>query len=124
LIDGRLFCARDVQALDRIVDVMNKDPRTGKKLGGGPPWNVMQLPLDASIAWAGSKADVGGLAVGADGLVALHRDSVEGVSAEGQSLWNIPLPSPPVRWGVALPAKQCVVTLSDGTVLCLAAAGL
>jgi len=29
-----------------------------------------------------------------------------------------------VRWGVALPAKQCVVTLSDGTVLCLAAAGL
>ncbi len=29
------------------------------------------------------------------------------------------LPAPPVRWGVALTGKQCVVTLADGHVVCL-----
>ena len=36
LVDGRLFCSRDPQALDRIVDLMNKDPKTGGKMGGAP----------------------------------------------------------------------------------------
>jgi len=120
LVDGRLFCSRDPEALDRIVDLMNKNPKTGKKLGGGPPWDVMQIPMDDSIVWASNTADVCGLAVGADGLVVLHQKSVEGVSADGRSLWTVPLPSPPVRWGVALTGKACVVTLSDGLVVCLA----
>lgn len=117
LVDGRLFCSRDPQALDRIVDLMNKNPKTGGKLGGGPPWDVMQVPVDDSILWAGNRADVCGLAVGADGLVVLHQKSVEGVSVDGRSLWTAQLPSPPVRWGVALTTKQCVVTLSDGLVV-------
>ena len=50
----------------------------------------------------------------------LHQDSVEGVSADGQSLWSVPLPAAPVRWGVALTGRECVVTLSDGQVVCLA----
>lgn len=121
LVDGRLFCARDVQALDRIVDLMNKDPKTGGKMGGGTvPWDVMQVPVDDSVLWAGKTANVCGLAVGADGLVVLHHDRVEGVSADGQSLWTVPLPVPPVRWGVALTGKHCTVTLSDGHVVCLA----
>ena len=100
---------------------MNKDPKTGGKMGGGTvPWDVMQVPLEASMLWAGKSADVCGLAVAADGLVVLHRDSVEGVSADGRSLWTVPLPVPPVRWGVALTGKNCVVTLSDGQVICLA----
>ena len=119
LVDGRLFCSRDPKALDAIVDLMNKNPKTGKKLGGGPPWNVMKIPLDDSILWASNAADVRGLAVGADGLVVLHQKSVEGVSADGRSLWTARLPAPPVRWGVALAGKQCVVTLSDGLVVCL-----
>jgi outer membrane protein assembly factor BamB len=120
LVDGRLFCARDPEALDRIVELMNTDPKTGEKLRGGPPRDVMQVPVDDSVLWASDAADVRGLAVGADGLVVLHAKRVEGLSAEGRSLWSVPLPAPPVRWGVALTRKHCVVTLSDGTVVCLA----
>jgi outer membrane protein assembly factor BamB len=120
LVDGRIFCSRNPQALDRIVDLMNRDPRTGGKMGGGTiPRNVMKVPLDDSILWAGNTADVCGLAVGANGLVVLHNDSVEGVSINGESLWAVQLPAPPVRWGVALTEKECVVTLSDGHVFCL-----
>ena len=60
----------------------------------------MTIPVDASTVWAGDTADVCGLAVGADGLVVLHPDRVEGLSLDGRSLWTVPLPSPPVRWGV------------------------
>ena len=114
LIDDRLFCARDPQALDRIVDLMNKGPKTSGKIR-----DVMQVPLGDSILWAGTTKDVCGLAVGADGLVVLHRDSTEGVSLDGRSLWTAQLPATPVRWGAALTGKQCVVTLSDGLVVCL-----
>ncbi len=114
LIDGRLFCSRDPQALDRIVDLMNKYPKTSGKIR-----DVMRVPLDDSILWAGTTRDVCGLAVGADGLVVLHHDSVEGVSLNGRSLWTVQLPATPVRWGVALTGKVCVVTLSDGLVVCL-----
>ncbi len=114
LIDGRLFCSQDPQALDRIVDLMNKYPKTSGKIR-----DVMQVPLDDSILWAGNTADLRGLAVGADGLVVLHHGSAEGVSVDGRSLWTSPLPAPPVRWGVALTGKECVVTLSNGHVVCL-----
>jgi outer membrane protein assembly factor BamB len=120
LIDGRLFCSRDPQAIDRIVDLMNKDPKTGGKIGGGTvPRDVMQVPMDGSILWAGNTADLCGLAIGSDGLVVLHHDSAEGVSVDGRSLWTVQLPAKPVRWGVALTGKECVVTLSDGRVVCL-----
>jgi len=115
LIDGRLFCSRDPQALDRIVDLVNKYPKTSGKIR-----DVMQVPLDDSVLWAGTTSDVCGLAVGADGLVALHHDSAEGISIDGRSLWTAQLPAPPVRWGAALTGKECVVTLSDGLVVCLA----
>jgi hypothetical protein len=114
LLDGRLFCSRDPQALDRIVDLMNKGPKSSGKIR-----DVMQVPVDDSILWAGNTRDVCGLAVGADGLVVLHHDSAEGISVDGRSLWTVPLPAPPVRWGVALTGKVCVVTLSDGLVVCL-----
>ncbi|MHC4119577.1 MAG: outer membrane protein assembly factor BamB family protein [Planctomycetota bacterium] len=121
LVGGRLFCSRDIRALDRIVDLMNTDPKTGGKMGGLTiPWDVMKVPVDDSIAWAGNTADVCGLAVGSDGLVILHSDSVEGVSLDGRSLWAAPLPTAPVRWGVALTGTQCIVTLVDGSVVCLA----
>jgi len=120
LLDGRLFCSRDPQALDRIVDLMNKDPKTGGKMGGDTvPHNVMKVPMDDSILWAGNTADLRGLAVGVDGLVVLHHDSAEGVSLDGRSLWTAQLPAPPVRWGIALTGKECVVTLSEGLVVCL-----
>jgi hypothetical protein len=120
LVDGRPFCSRDSRALDRIVDLMNKDPKTGGKMGGGTvPRDVMKVPVDDSVLWAGKTADLRGLAVGADGLVLLHHDRAEGVSIDGRSLWDARLPAPPVRWGVALTGKECVVTLSDGLVVCL-----
>jgi len=120
LVDGRLFCSRDVRALDQVVDLMNKDPRTGGKMGGGTvPRDVMTVPVGDSVLWAGNRADVRGLAIGADGLVALGHDSVEGISASGRSLWRAQLPATPVRWGIALTASQCVVSLSDGSVVCL-----
>ena len=115
LVDGRLFCSRDPQGLDRIVESVNKAPKTSGKIP-----DVMQIALDDSILWAGETADVCGLAVGADGLVVLHPKSAEGVSVDGRSLWTARLPAPPVRWGLALTGKQCVVTLSDGLVVCLA----
>ncbi len=117
LVDGRLFCSRDPKSLDRIVELMNKDPKTGGRIT--VPRDVMQVPVDDSILWAGKTADVRGLAVGTDGLVILHQDSVEGISADGRSLWTVSLPAPPVRWGAALTGKQCVMTLEDGTVICL-----
>jgi outer membrane protein assembly factor BamB len=120
LVDGRLFCSRDIRALDRIVDLMNRDPRTGEKMGGNTvPRNVMKVPVDDSILWASNTADVCGLAVGDDGVVVLHQDSVEGISLNGRSLWTLQLPAKPVRWGIALTGKRCVVTLSDGHVICL-----
>ena len=81
--------------------------------------NALALVGD-SVLWAGTTPDVRGLAVGADGLVVLHDDSAEGVSVNGRSLWSVHLPAPPVRWGAALTANECVVTLSDGLVVCLA----
>jgi outer membrane protein assembly factor BamB len=114
LIDGRLFCSRDPQALDRIVELINKDPKTSGRI-----LDVMRVPLDDSVLWAGTTKDVSGLAVGADGLVVLHHDNAEGVSADGRSLWTAQLPATPVRWGVALTGKECVVTLADGFVVCL-----
>jgi hypothetical protein len=116
-VDGRLFCSRDPKSLDQIVDLMNKDPNTGGRITTAPR-NVMQVPVDESSVWAGSKADVRGLAIGSDGLVVLHEDGVEAVSLDGRSLWTIPLPTHPVRWGAALTGKQCVVTLTDGNVVC------
>jgi outer membrane protein assembly factor BamB len=117
LVAGRLFASDDVKALDRVVDLMNKDPKTGKPLMA--PRDVMEVPLDDSIRWASDASDVCGLAVGTDGLVVLHEKSVEGISSQGRSLWTASLPAAPVRWGVALTGKHCVVTLSDGTVVCL-----
>ncbi len=114
LIDGRIYCSRDRQALDRIVDSVNKNPRTSGKIR-----NMMRVLLDDSIVSGGTMGDVCGLAVGTDGLVVLHRDSAEGVSTDGQSLWTAELPAIPVRWGVALTGRECVVTLSDGHVVCL-----
>lgn len=112
LIDGRLFCSSDPKALDRIVDFINKYPKTSGKI-----YDVMQVPFDNSAVWAGTSKDVCGLAVGIDGLVALHNDSVEGISIDGRSLWNVQLPVHPVGWGTALTGKGCVVTLSDGLVV-------
>ena len=74
--------------------------------------------LGNSVPGPRNAKDVCGLAIGADGLVVLHRDSVEGISLDGRSLWTVPLPSPPLRWGLALTGKQCTVTLSDGFVVC------
>ncbi|MHC4402560.1 MAG: PQQ-binding-like beta-propeller repeat protein [Planctomycetota bacterium] len=80
--------------------------------------NVVRMLLGNSAPGPRAARDVWGLAMGADGLVVLHRDSVEGISLDGRSLWTAPLPSPPVRWGLALTGKQCGVTLSDGLVVC------
>ena len=87
LIDGRLFCSRDMAALDRIVELMNKIEKL-------QPRNVMTVPTHDAILWAGSNSDVRGLAVGSDGLVVLHEDSVEGLSPDGETLWTTPLPCP------------------------------
>jgi acetyl esterase/lipase/outer membrane protein assembly factor BamB len=120
LIDGRIFCAANQQSLDRIVDLMNKDPKTGGKMGGlTVPWDVMRIPIPKDILWASKRADLLGLAVGSDGLVVLHSDSVEGIAIDGTSQWTVPLPAAPVRWGLALTGKECIITLSDGNVVCV-----
>ena len=76
-------------------------------MGGGTiPWDVMRLPSSASILWAGNRADVRGLAVGRDGLVALYHDRVAGLGVDGQTLWEARLPATPVRWGIALTADH------------------
>jgi len=80
--------------------------------------NVVRMLLGKSVPGPRAATDVWGLAIGADGLVVLHRDSVEGISLDGRSLWTAPLPAPPVRWGLALTGQQCAVTLSDGLVVC------
>jgi hypothetical protein len=80
--------------------------------------NVAKMLLGKFTSGPRTTADVWGLAVGTDGTVVLHRDTVEGVARDGQSLWTSPLPSPPVRWGVSLTGKHCTVTLSDGQVVC------
>ncbi|MHB8903363.1 MAG: outer membrane protein assembly factor BamB family protein, partial [Thermoguttaceae bacterium] len=112
LIDGRLFCSRDPAALDRVVELMNK-------IQNLQPRDVMSVPPAEEILWASPTSDVCGLAVGSDGLVVLHEASVEGISPDGESLWTTPLPSPPVRWGVALTGKAIVVTLTNGMVVCM-----
>jgi hypothetical protein len=114
LVDGRIFCSRNLKALDRIVNLVNKYPKDSGKIR-----DVMRVLLDDSVLWAGKTSDVCGLAVGADGLVALHNDSAEGISLDGPSLWTAKLTATPVRWGIALTGKECVVTLSDGLVVCL-----
>jgi hypothetical protein len=80
--------------------------------------NVVQMLLGNSAAAAGKLTDVWGLAIGADGLVVLHRDSVQGIALDGRSLWTAPLPASPVRWGLALAGKRCMVTLAEGLLVC------
>ena len=94
------------------MELLNKEPKTSGRIR-----DVMRIPVDDPAVWAGKTADVCGLAIGADGLAVLHRDTVEGLSIDGRSLWTAPLPAPPVRWGIALAGRQSVVTLSDGLVL-------
>ena len=96
----------------------------GSRAGGSlasaaAPRDVLQVPVDDSVLWSSTTADICGLAVGTDGLVVLHAMSVEGVAADGQSLWTVPLAAAPVRWGVALTGQECVVSLADGQVVCL-----
>jgi hypothetical protein len=118
LVKGRLFCSRDLKPLDRIVDLMNQDPKTGGKMGGlTVPRDVMTVPVDESLLWAGDRADVRGLALGRDGVVTLHEDCVQARSSEGKTLWTAPLPAPPVRWGLALTGEGCFVTLTNGLVM-------
>lgn len=118
LVHGRLFCARERNPLDRIVELMNQDPRTGGKMGGNTvPRDAMTIPVDDSILWAGRSADLVGLAVGRDGLVALHQNTVEGLSVDGESIWTLPLPAAPVRWGLAMAGKRLIVSLVDGQVV-------
>ncbi len=112
LIDGRLFCSRDPAALDRVVEMMNK-------IQNLQPRSVMTVPTADDILWASPTSDIRGLAVGSDGLVVLHEESVEGLSPDGKTLWTFPLSCPPVRWGVALTGEGIVVTLTDGQVVCL-----
>ncbi|MBC8218873.1 MAG: hypothetical protein H8E73_10445 [Planctomycetes bacterium] len=81
---------------------------------------MMTVPVGDSVLWATNTADVRGLAVGSDGLVALHHESIEAISPSGRSLWRAQLPATPVRWGLALTGSQCVVSLSDGSAVCLA----
>jgi outer membrane protein assembly factor BamB len=120
LIRGRLFCASQNEPLDRLVQLMNEDPKTGGKIVNQTILrDVMRLPIDSSILWASDSADIRGLAIGTDGLVVLHQDSAEALSLDGRSLWKVPLPAAPVRWGLALTDRTCVVTLSDGHVICL-----
>ena len=83
------------------------------------PRNVMSVPTADDILWASPTSDIRGLAVGSDGLVVLHEASVEGLAPDGKTMWTAPLPSPPVRWGVALTGDGIVVTLTDGEVVCL-----
>jgi outer membrane protein assembly factor BamB len=116
LISRRLFCARDPRALDGILDWANKPPRPNE---GKEFRDIMQAPTDDSGLWASVAADLCGLAIGKDGIVALRDQSVEGLSLDGRALWTIPLSSSPVGWGAALSDRHCTVTLSDGSVLCL-----
>ncbi|HIQ20139.1 MAG TPA: hypothetical protein EYH34_02720 [Planctomycetes bacterium] len=121
LIDGRVVASRNERALDGLVELMNRDPRTGGRMGGNTvPRSPMQLPLGEKIAWATDGADVRGLAVARDGVVLVRGNSLEAVSLDGQTLWEIPLPDPAVPWGIALGGGHCVLTLIDGRVLCVA----
>ena len=92
--------------------------RTEDLKNSGAMPNVVRMLLGQAVPGASTATDVWGLAIGADGLVVLHRDRVDGVGLDGRSLWSAPLPSPPVRWGVALTGKRCAVTLADGPVVC------
>ena len=112
---GAIVAAADAKPLERLAAAINRDT----KASGNVP-DPMRLRLDNTIQWSSKTADVCGLALGADGLVLLHRDCIEAVDPAGQSLWKIPLPAPPVRWGVALTGKHCVVALANDTVLCIA----
>ena len=119
LVAGRLFCARDTKTLDAIIKKINSDPKAGGDRIVSQPWDVMKVPLPDTVLWAGKTDDIRGLAVGTDGVVVLHDDSVEALAVDGQSLWRIELPAAPVRWGIALTANRCIVSLADGQVVAL-----
>ena len=121
LVAGRLFCAAETSTLDAIVDKMNSDPRAGGNRVVSEPYDVMKVPLPDEVLWSGSTDDVCGVAVGSDGLVVLHRDSVEALTPDGARLWRIALPAPPVRWGLAMAGGRCIVTLTDGQVVAIGA---
>ena len=82
-------------ALDRVVEWMNKIEKL-------QPRDVLTVPADNAILWAGDRSDVRGLAIGSDGLVVLHEGSVEGLSADGETLLERPpaLPSRALGRGV------------------------
>lgn len=96
----------------------HEQAKTEDLKNSGNTRDVIRLLVGNSAAAARSATDVCGLAIGADGVALLHQNRLEGASLEGRSLWTAPLASPPVRWGVALAGKKCVVTLSDGLVVC------
>jgi hypothetical protein len=96
----------------------HEQARTADLKNSGAMPNVARMLLGNFAPGPRAATDVWGLAVGTDGVVVLHQDSVEGVARDGHSLWTVPLPSPPVRWGVALTGKHCTVALADGQVVC------
>ena len=84
------------------------------------PRDVMRIPVETPGLWATDSDDLLGLALAEDGLVTLHKDRVEGHSNDGETLWSIALQTEPIPWGLALTVDHCVVTLTDGQVVCLA----
>ncbi len=97
-----------------LADEPTIEKVTGAKVRFAGPMGIAEKVSKMIIDHA-----VAAMAVGVDGLVVLHHDSAEGVSIDSRSLWTAQLSATPVRWGAALTEKECVVTLSDGLVVCL-----
>jgi len=115
-----MFLKPDGQPVSVGPELFSHDrAQTADLTNSGKIRDVVQVLLGNPGPGGANAADVCGLAIGADGIVVLHHDGVEGVSLDGRSLWTFPLPSPPVRWGVALTGKKCVVTLEQGDILLL-----
>jgi outer membrane protein assembly factor BamB len=115
-----MFLRSDGQALCAGPELFCHDQaKTLDLKNSGQFPSVVRLLLGHDLPGARNATDFWGVAIGSDGLVVLHQDRVEGISQDGRSLWTVPLPVPPVRWGVALTGKQCAVTLSNGLVMCL-----
>jgi len=90
----------------RGLDEQGSQTPAGKMGEGTMPAGCDAGPVDGSILWAGNTNDLSGLAVGSDGLVVLPPRQRRGDLPGLANRVITQLPSPPIRWGVALTGER------------------
>jgi len=85
----------------------------------------MRLGVKDKPLWSRDCKDSKAIAICANAVVIAEESKIVAVDINGGGvMWSHPLPAAPVEWGLAIDRQgRAIVTLADGRILCVGAAG-